>query len=197
VGLGNRVYGVASIEKLPLLKLTDTTIQTAKVICELAASSLNNAYAFKNLEEKQIQDARFNIYKYHYFVARANEEFLRSTNYMLPLSAMAFKWPRLNGLADESQAPLIESIITLLKARLRAFDVLAIGPDERTPLVLLLATTSGPQAIDIKNKMIAHINEYGLSKALADGPIEDTISVAAYNPHTMSGADDLLKALEI
>ncbi len=197
VGIDDRLYGVASIESMPLMKLTDTTVQTARVVCELAASSLNNAYAFKAMEEIQIRDRRFNVYRYHYFLARANEEFLRSTNYMLPLSAMAFKWPRLKGLSDASQAPLIESIITVLKARLRAFDVLAVGPDEKTPLVLLLATTSGPQAEDIKQKMIAHIKEYELSGVLAEGPIEETIVTAAYNPHTMSGADDLLKALEL
>lgn len=197
LGLENRLFGVASIEKLPLLKLTDTTIQTAKVVCELAASSLNNASAFRNMEERQIRDSRFDLFKHHYFLARVREEFLRSTNYMIPLSAMAFRWSKLKGLSDPLQAPLIHSVITVLKSRLRAFDVLALGPNEQIPLVILLATTSGPQAEDIKTKMIMHLNEYGLVNSITDEPIENTITVSAYNPHTMSSAEDLLHPLWI
>lgn len=60
---------------MPFLSLTESSIQTAKVICELAASSLNNAYVFLDMKEKQIRDDEYGIFKYHYFLSRANEEF--------------------------------------------------------------------------------------------------------------------------
>ncbi|MFH1830230.1 MAG: GAF domain-containing protein [Pseudomonadota bacterium] len=195
VGLEEMVFGVASVERIPLLKLTESTIQTATIVCEIAASSLNNAYAFRNMEAKQIRDAKYDIYKYHYFVTRIKEEFLRTCSYMIPLSAIAFKWPKLGNLDDEEKSALIQSIITLLKARMRAFDVLAKGPDIRAPLVMLLSTTSAPQAEDMKQKIIEHMRKYKLVSAVTDDPIENSIIVASYNPHTMSDAQDMIKAM--
>ena len=195
VGLEGRLFGVASIEKLPLIKLTETTIQTAKVICELAASSLNNAVAFHGMEERQIRDASFDLYKYHFFSTRLGEELTRSMSYMIPLSAMAFHWPKLKGLSDSAQAPIVASIITILKSGLRAFDVLARGPNEATPFVLLLATTSRPQAEEMKRKIVAKLEDYELSPLIADGPLPETIAVAAYDPHTIFSAEDMLRAL--
>lgn len=197
VGLENNVYGVASIEKMSLLSLTESSIQTANVICDLAASSLNNAYAFKDLGEKQIRDERYDIFKYHYFISRAKEEFLRSSNYMIPLSTVAFKWPRLASLPDNKKVPLLESVITLIRSSLRAFDVLAIGPTEEFPLVLLLATTSGAQAKALIDKLITHMKDYGLDKVVSDEPVEGTAILSAFDPNTMSSADDLLRPLGI
>ena len=195
LGLEKKVFGVASIEKIDLLKLTESTIQTARVICDLAAASLNNIYAFKSLEDQRIREGEYDLYKYHYFLTRLNEEFLRSLNYMIPLSTIAFKFSRLPTMEEEKQRPMMESLLTLIRSRLRAFDVLAKGPSDSTPLVLLLATTSGPQAEELKKKIADHMKEYKLDKFVVDGSVEDAISVVPFNPHTMSSADDMLKAM--
>ncbi len=192
VGFEGHVFGVASVEKIPFLNLTESAIQTAKVICELAASSLNNAYVFRDMKEKQIRDDTYDIFKYHYFVARVNEEFLRSYNYMIPLSAMTFKWPKLASLAQEKRSALIESLITLLKKSLRPFDVLARGPNDEMSFVLLLSTTSGPQAEALKKKIIEHMRSYEFDKAVSDEPIEGTIKITAFDPHTMNYGGDFL-----
>lgn len=197
VGLEDRVYGVASIEKLPLFKFTEMTIQTAKVICGLAAASLNNALAFKGMEEKQIKDATLDIFKFFYFRSRLEEELLRSSIYMIPLSAMSFSWPKLAGDPSEASQSLLQSIIAILRAKLRAFDVLAHGPDANIPLVLLLATTSGVQAEEMKKTIVHHLQEYGFANKLTDEPLEQSIRIAAYNPHTVHSAADMLAALGV
>lgn len=195
LGIENQIYGIASIEKIPLLKMTDSSLQTAKTICDLAASSLSNARSFSLMEEKQIKDPEYNIYKYPFFLSRLEEEFLRSLNYMLPLSIMAFRWPNVSALPIERQRPVIESIVTLIRTNLRNFDILARGPVKEVPLVLMLATTSGPQANGLKQKITDKINEYGFDKALTDQPLIDTITVADFSPNKVKDANDMLKVL--
>lgn len=197
LGLEKKIFGVASIEKIDLLNLTESTIQTARVICDLAAASLNNIYAFKALEDQQIREGEYDLFKYHYFLTRLNEEFLRSLSYMIPLSSMVFRLPKLATLEETKRKPAMESLLTIIRARLRAFDVLARGPDDSVPLVLLLATTSGPQAEELRKKIIEHMREYELDKLLIAGNPEDAIFVVPFNPHVMSSANDMLKAMEI
>ncbi|MFH1873888.1 MAG: GAF domain-containing protein [Pseudomonadota bacterium] len=195
LGLEKRVYGVASIEKIPLLKLTDSTIQAAKITCELAASSLNNALTFQRMKEKQIKEEGRDLYKYHYFLSRLDEEFTRSLNYMLPLSIMAFKWPKLGKIKDERYAAIIDSIISLLKSSLRSFDVLATGPIADVPLLLLLATTSGMQANKLKEKIINQIKDYKLENMLAEQPLEQTIEISDFKPNIIHNSIDMLKVI--
>jgi hypothetical protein len=195
VGLEDNVYGVASVEKIPLFKLTDSTIQAAKITCELAASSLNNAYSFMAMKERQIKEDEYDLYKYHYFLTRLDEEFTRSLNYMLPLSIIAFKTPMLSELPHERKEVVLKSIIELISLNTRAFDVLAEGPIREVPLILLLATTSRPQAEGLKEKLIGKIKEYKFDKSIAKGELENTIVVGSYNPNAMSKAADLLKVV--
>lgn len=195
IGLEDRVYGVASIEKMPLLKLTDAMIRTTNIICELAASSLNNAYSFMVMEQQQIKEKGFDIFKYHYFLTRLEEEFNRSWNYMLPLSLIAFRWEGLMRLEDEKLKAAFESIITLIHSSLRSFDVLAKGPTDDVPLVLLLATTSGPQATSLKQTFIEKIEDYGLAQELTDTPLVDSIITADFNPNKVTMARELLKLI--
>ncbi len=195
LGLEKKVYGVASIEKIPLLKLTDSTIQAAKITCELAASSLNNAVTFQRMKDKQIKEEDRDLYKYHYFLSRLEEEFTRALNYMLPLSIVAFKWPKLSTIQDERSVAIIDSIISLLKSSLRSFDVLANGPIAEVPLLLLLATTSGMQANKLKEKIISQIREYKLEHMLSEQPLEETIEISDFKPNTVHAATDMLKAI--
>ena len=193
IGVNNKIYGVASIEKMPILKLTDTTIQAARITCELAAASLNTAHSFKVLEDQQIKDKEHDLYKYHFFLKRLDEEFLRSLNYMLPLSIIAFKWPKLGKTAEAKQRTTLKAIVELISTNLRSFDVLAKGPVNNVPLILLLATTPGPQAISLKKKIIDKISEYKLTKIVCDKKIEDTMLVADYNPNKVKDANEMLK----
>jgi hypothetical protein len=195
IGLENRVYGVASIEKMPLLKLTDATIRTTNIICELAASSLNNAYSFLAMERQQIKEKEFDLFKYHFFLTRLDEEFNRSWNYMLPLSLIAFRWEGLMKLEDEKRKATLESMITLIHSDLRTFDVLAKGPTDDVPLVLLLATTSGPQANTLKQKFAEKIEDYGLARELTETPLVDSIITADFNPNKVTTARELLKLI--
>lgn len=195
IGLEQRVYGVASIEKMPLFKFTEMTVQTAKVICSLAASALNNALAFTGMEEKQLRDASLDIFKYFYFLLRLDEELLRSSSYMIPLSAMSFEWPRLSGLSGEEKQTIAKSIIAIVRGKLRAFDVLAQGPNAAFPFVLLLATTSGVQAEEIRKRIVCDLAEYGFAQKVSDMPPENTIRIAAYNPNNLSSAEGMLAAL--
>lgn len=193
IGMDEKLYGVASIEKIPLLKLTDATIQTMRVIAGLSASALNTAYSFKKLEQKQIKEKDFDIFRYHYFLSRLDEEFNRSWNYMLPLSLMAFRWDKVQGLDDEQRTTMVNTIIALITSHVRTFDVLAKGPTADTPLVLLLATTSGPQANSLKEKFIERINEYGFADLLTSAKIEDSIAIGDFNPNTIKSSQEMLK----
>jgi hypothetical protein len=195
IGMNEMLYGVASIEKIPLLKLTDSTIQTMRVIAGLAASALNTAYSFKMLEQKQIKEKDFDIFRYHYFLSRLDEEFNRSWNYMLPLSLMAFRWEKIEVLDEEQFKRMMNTIIALVTSHVRTFDVLAKGPTKDTPLVLLLATTSGPQANDLKEKFIARINEYGFADALTSSKLEDSIAIGNFNPNSIKSSQEMLKLI--
>jgi hypothetical protein len=114
---------------------------------------------------------------------------------MLPLSMIAFKTPMLNELPDDRKKIILESIIELISLNTRAFDVLAKGPIREIPLIVLLATTSGPQADGLKEKLIKKIKEYKFDKSIAKGKLEDAIIVSSYNPNAMSKSADLLKAV--
>jgi len=195
IGMDDTLYGVASIEKIPLLKLTDSTIQTMRVIAGLSASALNTAYSFQKLEQKQIKEKEFDIFRYHYFLSRLDEEFNRSWNYMLPLSLMAFRWKKVHDLEDEQRKTMMNTIIALITSHVRTFDVLAKGPTTDTPLVLLLAATSGPQASSLKDKFIQRIHEYGFADALTSSKIEDSIAVGDFNPNTIKSSQELLKLI--
>lgn len=195
IGMSDVLYGVASIEKIPLLKLTASTIQTMRIIAGLAASSLNTAYSFKKLEQRQIKEKDFDIFRYHYFLSRLDEEFNRSWNYMLPLSIMAFRWEKIEELEEEKLKTMMNTIVALITSHIRTFDVLAKGPTKDTPLVLLLATTSGPQANNLKEKFIARINEYRFADALTSSKLEDSIAVGDFNPNSIKSSQEMLKLI--
>ena len=197
VGVEDKLYGVASVEKLPLLKLTDATVQTMRVIAGLTASALNTAYSFKKLEQKQIREKDFDVFRYHYFLSRLDEEFNRSWNYMLPLSLMAFRWEKVQSLEDEQRKTMMQTIIALITSHVRTFDVLAKGPTTDIPLVLLLATTSGPQAKNLKEKFIERINDYHFADALTSSAIEDSIAIGDFNPNTIKSSQELLKLINL
>ncbi|MBU0504937.1 hypothetical protein KJ708_02995 [bacterium] len=195
IGMDNKVYGVASIEKIPLIKLTDSTIQTARIICGLAASSLNTAHAFQDIKDLQITGDIEGLYKYHYLSARLEEEYKRSKLYMLPLSLVGFNWPKLMTLPDDKKQAIIASLVSLINYQLREFDILANSPNDKTPFTLLLSCTSGPQAESIKTKIIDKIKEYKLDQVLTNQIFEDSVIVVPYNPNTMEGPHDMLSAL--
>ncbi len=195
LGIDDKVYGVASVEKIDLLSLTDSTIQAARITCELAASSLNNAYSIQSIKEQQIRGEEFNLFRYHYFIERLEQEFLRSLNYMLPLSIMAFKWPKLSDLTGEKRAAIFGSIVEIISSNLRAFDVLAKGPIKETPLVLLLATTPGPQANGLKEKFIGKIKDYEFEDIIGEKSLEESVVISDFNPNKVSNAKDMLKII--
>jgi hypothetical protein len=186
-------YGVVSVEKIPLLKLTEATIHNARIVCELAADSLKTAQTLKAMQATQIHDKDLGLYKYHYFEKRLEEEFLRSLNYMLPLSVIIFKWENLGKRDPARKNALLKSITALIHSSLHPFDVLATGPTAEVPMVLLLATTARNKAEDLKIKIIQKIAEYELNELLTDGKVSDSIVVQDYNPHLMNNAKDLLK----
>lgn len=195
IGVDRKLYGVASVEKLPLLKLTDTAILTAKVICDLAAASLSSAEAFRKLEEGQIHDDNLGIYKYHYFLERLNEEVLRAVNYSGVLSVMAFKWSKFCGLSDEKLFPIIKSIITVLKAKFKPFDIIACGPTCDMPLVSLLVATSAHDAELVKKDMVERLKNYGFETATSDAPLEKTIIISSYDKHKAPDVGRILREL--
>lgn len=193
VGPYNKLYGVVSVEKMPLLKMTDSSIQTARIICELAATSMKNANVLKSMQESQIENPELGLFKYHYFLNRLDAEMLRSLNYMLPLSVVACHWPVLARREQERQAALLRSIANLIKSKLRAFDVLATGPIPEVPLVLLLATTAKGQAEELKARILEKVEEYNLGNLLTESSLDESIRVQDYNPHTMSTSHDMLE----
>jgi len=167
----NKLFGVASIEKISLLKMTETTIQTAKIICELAAQSLNYIDNINRLKNKQIKDEATGLYHYNYFLIRVEEEIKRSKAYKLPLAIVEFKWP---GLTEPS---MLRSTIAIIKVSLRELDVLAIGPNADIPLILILPTTNKDDASLVTKKIIERLDSYGLSHMISEKDLKDTITV--------------------
>lgn len=197
VGLEERVFGVASIEKMPFLKLTELSIETVRVIAELAASSLNNSYAFKGIMERQIHDEEIGTFRYHYFLSRLKEEFLRSVTYMIPLSAISMNWSKIKEMDDEKKKTVLRSIAKIVQSSLRPFDVLARGPIGDIPLVLLLSTTSGNQAKALSDKIVDYMKGYGFDKIVSEKPIGETLRITEFKPNSMAGPDDFLKEMDL
>lgn len=189
------LYGVASIEKIPFEKLTDATIQTAKIFASLTASALSSAYNLMALERKQIKDEHFGTYKYHFFISRLEEEFKRSRSYMLPLSIIYFRWPSLMSLDEKKRVVVLESISQLIKTHLREFDILSTGPSPSAPFILLMATTSRPQAEELKGKITQRLKEYSFDKILSNADAGNSIEIIDYNPNKMSSYKDMLRVI--
>ncbi|MBT3182009.1 MAG: GAF domain-containing protein [Deltaproteobacteria bacterium] len=193
VDQNEHLYGVISVEKMPFIKLTDATIQTARIICEIAATSLGNAALYNSMADKQIFDEKFGIFRYGYFLTRLNEEFLRSLNYMTPLSIIVFKWSSIEAQSAENKKALLSSIISLVKNQLRSFDVTSTGPINEVPLVILLAMTPKEKATSMKESIIEKLKEYSLDQLISEENLSDTIVVQDYNPNTMNDYRDMLK----
>lgn len=197
IGLEDRLYGVASIEKLPLLKMTESTIQTARIICDLAAQSLNCARVYQQMEDQRERDDRLGLFTYSSFLTRLGEEEQRASEYGTPFTAMAFRWPRMGDVGEEHAASLGASVVAVLKAKLRPLDVLAHGPDQATPFVLLLVAADAAKGEEVKRDIIARLQQYGLDQKITDGPLEKTIVVAACRPDALKKGEDCLQALEL
>jgi len=189
-----KLYAIVSIEKMPFIKMKDATIQTAGVICDIAASSLLNADRFNKVSGKQIENEKYGIYTYDYFLKRLNEEFLRSLNYMMPLSTIVFKLQGMHIKSEESKDALFSTLTSLVKNQLRSFDVTAAGPNEEVPLVILLAMTAGEKAEQIKQNMIEKLKEYAIDDLISAQNLHSSIIVQDYDPHTMSSSKDMLKS---
>lgn len=179
IGLNNKLYGVVSVEKIPFIKTTDLTLHIACIICDVAAMSLGNAFGIRQAKMHKAPDDQTGLFSYQSFLARLDEESLRSISYCLPLCVMAFHWPKIKSLDEAKRVPLLASVIAIINAKRRSFDMLAHGPNEDVPIVLLLVNTSLADAEHVKLDLMARLRDYGFDNELSDGPIEGTITIAA------------------
>ena len=143
------VIGVYSIQNIPFLRFTSTSLNLLSLLLDWASHSLEKVYYFEELYSKTIIDEIYNVYQHHYFQSRGKQEFLRSKTYYLPFSVVLIRLKNLTTYPKEVQLNLLQVVSRFLNHQSREIDIVTKFGEEDIPFALLLLTTSKEGAMEV------------------------------------------------
>jgi GGDEF domain-containing protein len=155
VGGDGTVVGAITIERLPFLRLTPTTIRLFSLILDWGSTALQNATLYAESRAGSIIDAETGAYAGTHMLRLVRQESRRSDRYRLPLAIVALQIDRFEAVPPDARAALSRAVVAIARRDLRAVDILGHHP---TPgMFLLVLPMTDTQTVQV---VIARIDDH-------------------------------------
>jgi GGDEF domain-containing protein len=153
-GERGEVVAVLSIQNMPFLSFNSASVNLFSFLLDWASRSVGQALEMNDSREREIWDPTYNVFSYRYFLLRAEQEWLRSRTYYLPLSVGFVRIDGLTLLSQTAEDQLFQITAQVLRDSCRDVDVVARNNDPDAPFAFLLITASPAQAVEIRQKIM-------------------------------------------
>ncbi|MFM1920542.1 MAG: hypothetical protein RLZZ303_2176 [Candidatus Hydrogenedentota bacterium] len=176
-----------------------------EIVSEAASNALERAHLLENIQQANERlehiartDGLTGLYNRRYFHEQFNHEFERARRYDTPLACMIFDVDNFKSINDNHGHLVGDSVLVEISNRLlrrvRSIDLSArYGGEE---FVVLMPQTEPAGALAQAERVLKHIAEQPFEGLPADLQVTVSIGVANYNPATMRGPSDLLRAAD-
>ena len=138
----NEVMGIITVEKMPFLRFTPTSVKLFALLSDWASSAFQRALRFQQTRDRNIEDERTGAYNYFYVLKRLSEEIERSRRYGLPLTLMALSIRDYERIPIGNSTRVLRMLSHTIRRHTRTWDVLGKHPIEGTFLLILLHTSA-------------------------------------------------------
>jgi len=128
------VKGLVLIYELPFLKYVPYNFKLFEIYASWASESLEKAQHFQNVEQFNIVNRDYDIYKWEYICGRLEEEFHRSKIFDLPLTIAKID---ASGMPPDTQEIVLQGLIAVIKNLMRKMDCVAQGPSLGNLVILM------------------------------------------------------------
>lgn len=163
-GERGEVLAVLAIQDLPFLSFNSASVNLFSFLLDWASRSVGQALEVSESKEREIWDATYNVFSYRYFLLRAEQEWLRSRTYYLPLSVGFVRIEGLDPLSQSAEDQLLQIVAQVLRDSCRDMDVVARNNDDNVPFTFLLITASSAQAAEIRQKILDNFAQLRLQE---------------------------------
>jgi polysaccharide biosynthesis protein PelD len=164
-GSDGTVVGAITIERLPFLKLTPTTLRLFSLILDWGSTALQNAALYAASRAGNMIDAETGAYAGAHMLRLVRQESRRSDRYRLPLAIVMLEIDRFEAIPPTARAAVARTVVAIVRRDLRTVDILGHHP---TPgmfvLVLPMADAQTVQVVVARiddNLQDAHLRPYG------------------------------------
>ncbi|MBI4237196.1 MAG: diguanylate cyclase [Deltaproteobacteria bacterium] len=141
-GEGGDPVAIVAIQQLPLTQFHSAGINLFSFLLGWGSRAIGRAQYVEALKAGEILDPEFQLYSARYFAARAEQEFLRSRTYYLPLGIVLVQVEGLDGLRVAQRDRLLLALAQLLKGCVRDLDIVARYGAAEIPFAMLLITAT-------------------------------------------------------
>ncbi|MBL7158090.1 MAG: GAF domain-containing protein [Candidatus Omnitrophica bacterium] len=119
----NHPIGVLNIEEMDFLSFTRPNLELIELVVNWVSRALCNKKLYDVATSESINDKELGVYSFHYFGSVLENEFIRATDYKLPLAVSLVKLDRYGFFGEEKQKLLNEAVIALLRRYLPVTDM--------------------------------------------------------------------------
>lgn len=158
------VLAVLSIQDIPFLQFNSSSVSLMTFLLDWASRAVQHAMDVATMQENEIWDPQYQVFSMKYFRSRAQQEWIRSKTYYLPLSVGMVKVRGLSDLPPAARRQVLTIVAEVLKKSCREMDVVARCPEPDTPFAFLLITASPAQVEEIRQRIMTHLEEINIPR---------------------------------
>lgn len=173
------VLGAISIERLPFMRITGSSMKIFSMLAEWVSSDIENALYFQEVKKKNILDEVLNIYTYDYLIHRLMQEFHRAERYKIPLSVVLIQVKELEKMDLLKQSKILKFLAAGLNKCLRLTDIVTQYSDS-IPFCIILTTTDYDQSKLAINRILGMFKGIGIDTINNGLPLELEYGIGSY-----------------
>lgn len=158
-GVQGETLAVLSVQKMPLFSFNSAALNLFSFLLEWASRSIERTLYIAELKSQKTIDPELEVYSYHHFRTRAEEEIIRSKIYNLPLSVGLVGIDGLDSLPASQRSNTLLVIGQLLRLSSREIDVVARYPERKIPFAALWMMMNQQQAQDLKKRIMDNFSK--------------------------------------
>ena len=180
INTSGEVFGALSIEKMPFMRITNSSEKVFALLAEWVSTDIENALYFQDVKRKNILDEALNVYTHDYLLHRMDQEFYRANRYKISLSLCIIKIKEFEEMDVSKQLKILKMLASGLNKCLRLTDIVTQYQDT-VPFAIIFTTTDYDQAILAMNRVMGMLGSLGLDTMNDGHPLEIEYGIGAYD----------------